>query len=64
MRDCTLIRAELILLGRDGSGVISCGWRFGFYVEVNSSFSFAGRAVLAEKNITFETNLMVFEFFM
>ncbi len=36
---------------------------FGFHVEGNSSSSssFVGRTVLAEKNVTWETNLTVFE---
>ncbi len=33
-----------------------------FHVEGNSSSSFAGGAVVAEKNVTWESNLMVFEF--
>ncbi len=36
----------------------------GFHVEGNSSFSFAGRTVLAEEKVTWETNFMVFEFVM
>ncbi len=34
----------------------------GFHVEGNSSSSFGGRTVLAEKNVTWETNFMAREF--
>ncbi len=41
-------------------------WEVGFHVEGNSSSSssFAGRVVLAEKNVNWEINFMVFEFVM
>ncbi len=34
------------------------------YSSSSSSSSFAGRTVLAEKNVSWETNFMVFEFVM
>ncbi len=36
----------------------------GFHVEGNSSSSFAGRTVLVEKKVTWETNFMIFVFVM
>ncbi len=36
----------------------------GFHVEGKSSSSFAGETVVAEKNVTWETNFMVLEFVM
>ncbi len=40
------------------------GSEVGFHVEGNSSSSFGGRTVLAENNVTWDTNVMVFEFVM
>ncbi len=39
-------------------------WEVGFHVKGNSSSSFAGRAVLVEKNVNWEISFMVFEFVM
>ncbi len=45
-------------------GVISCGRRLSFRLEGSSTSSFAGGTVVAEKNVTWGTNFMVFEFVM
>ncbi len=45
-------------------GVILLRSEVGFHVEGNSSSSFAGGTAVAGKNVTWETNFLVFEFVM